>query len=80
MIRVLDGGLGGIVVGTKNVNAINDTLVYGRITGVKHANGRDWWILVHHYNDDEYYSILVTPTGILGPYTQNIGRFHLFER
>ncbi len=76
----LDRGLGGIVVGTKNVNAINDTFVYGRITGVKHANGRDWWILVHHYNDDEYYSILVTPTGILGPYTQNIGRFHLFER
>ena len=38
----LDGGLGGIIPGNKNLIAVNDTLVYGRITGVKHANGRDW--------------------------------------
>jgi hypothetical protein len=76
----LDGGLGGIISGSKNLIAVNDTLVTGRITGVKHGNGRDWWILVHHYNDDRYYSLLVTPNGILGPTMQNIGRPHLFER
>ncbi len=76
----LDGGLGGIIPGNKNLIAVNDTLVYGRITGVKHANGRDWWILVHHYNDNMYYSILVSTTGVSVPYTQQIGRPHLFER
>lgn len=77
---IIDGGMGGVVSGSKNIVAINDTLVYGRITGVKHANGRDWWVMVHHFDNDEYYSILVTPAGVLGPFSQHIGRHHRFER
>jgi len=75
----LDGGLGGIDSSNKNRIAINDTLTSGRITGVKHANGRDWWIIKHHYDDDKYYTILVTPDSILGPFSQNIGRPHVYE-
>jgi len=75
----LDNGLGGIVAGYKNLIAINDTLVSGRITGVKHANGRDWWIIKHHYDDDLYYTLLVTPDAIIGPFSQHIGRPHLYE-
>lgn len=75
----LDNGLGGIVPGFKNLIAINDTLVSGRITGAKHANGRDWWIIKHHYDDDKYYTLLVTPDTIMGPFSQHIGRHHLYE-
>ncbi|MBI3883504.1 MAG: T9SS type A sorting domain-containing protein, partial [Sphingobacteriales bacterium] len=38
-----------------------------------------WWIIKHHYDDDMYYTILVTPDSIFGPYSQHIGRNHLYE-
>ncbi len=69
----LDNGLGGVVADKKNIFAIQDTLLQGYITGVKHANGRDWWIIAHKYFSNEYYKLLVTPDSIHGPYTQNIG-------
>jgi hypothetical protein len=61
----LDGGLGGIVAGKKNVHIIEDTLSQGRITACKHANGIDWWILTHKYYSDMFYKILVTADTIL---------------
>ncbi len=30
----------------KNKLLVQDTLCYGKITAAKHANGRDWWIIV----------------------------------
>ena len=63
----LDSGLGGIVENKKNIFIIQDTLTLGRLTGVKHANGRDWWIMIHRYYSDEYYKLLVTPDKIYGP-------------
>jgi hypothetical protein len=71
----LDAGLGGIT-SEKNIHAINDTLPLGRITACKHANGRDWWIIVHQYWTDFYYKLLLTPSGISGPYMQQIGFVH----
>ncbi|MEI2695696.1 MAG: hypothetical protein V9E90_11550 [Saprospiraceae bacterium] len=44
---------------------------------VKHANGRDWWVVVPELNSDVFYNYLITPQGILGPqifysgFTQN---------
>jgi len=69
----LDNGLGGIDSNYKNKYIIQDTLTQGGIAGIKHANGRDWWVIMHRYWSDEYYKLLVTPDGIYGPYTQNIG-------
>lgn len=49
------------------------------ISAVKHGNGRDWWIVGRRLAfslaqwNNEYYKFLVTPTGITGPYFQNIG-------
>lgn len=69
----LDGGFGGIVAGEKTVPIINDTLLWGRITACKHANGRDWWVLMHRYYSDIYYKVLVMPdTMIISQ--QTIGR------
>ena len=69
----LDSGLGGIEENQKNVHIINDTLTWGRITACKHANGRDWWVIMHRYYSDKYYKLLVTNEGISGPYFQLTG-------
>ena len=68
-----DNGLGGVVAGKKGVSILNDTLVWGRLTACKHANGRDWWIITHRWNSDLYYKFLLTPDTIIGPMTQHIG-------
>ncbi|MFN8298668.1 MAG: T9SS type A sorting domain-containing protein [Chitinophagales bacterium] len=44
-----------------------------KMTAVKHANGRDWWIIRHGWRDNKYIKFLLTPDTILGPYFQNIG-------
>ncbi len=67
----LDGGSGGVV--TKNQVLINDTLNAGRITAVRHANGRDWWVLCHKVNTNSFHRLLVTPYGVSGDGTQSIG-------
>ena len=71
----LDGGLGGIVDTLKNKYAIIDTLLWGGLTAVKHANGRDWWIIIHRFYNDKCYKLLLTPQGVEGPYEQTIGSY-----
>ncbi|MCB8931210.1 MAG: hypothetical protein H6535_08915 [Bacteroidia bacterium] len=66
-----NGGLGNVI--TKNVPIIIDTLNTGKIAATRHANGRDWWVMVHRVNSNKFYKLLITPTAILGPYSQNIG-------
>jgi hypothetical protein len=62
----------GVVI-QKNIAILQDTLVTGGITACKHANGRDWWLITHQFNTSVWYTMLVTPYGIQGPYSQNIG-------
>ncbi|MCX6292390.1 MAG: hypothetical protein NT126_11600, partial [Bacteroidetes bacterium] len=68
---VLDSGRGAVI--QKNVILLSDSLVEGRLTACKHANGRDSWLICHQYNTNRYYKYLISPFGINGPYTQNIG-------
>ncbi len=42
--RSLDGGLGGIVAGLKNM-LVWDTPVCEQLNAVKHGNGKDWWLI-----------------------------------
>ncbi|MFN6115617.1 MAG: T9SS type A sorting domain-containing protein [Flavobacteriales bacterium] len=67
----LDGGLGGVV--TKNQVLVNDALNTGRITAVRHANGRDWWVFCHKVSTNVFYRVLVTPNGAVLDGTQSIG-------
>src|SRR5438093_11769444 len=69
----LNGGYGGVV--NKNVIAIQDTLTPGKITACKHANGRDWWVLVPRVNSNIYYTFLLSTQGITGITQQAIGTF-----
>jgi WD40 repeat protein len=38
----------------------------------KHANGRDWWILLADNQQNLFYRWLLTPQGLEGPWTQQI--------
>ncbi|MBV6405234.1 MAG: hypothetical protein GFGODING_02001 [Flavobacteriales bacterium] len=67
----LDGGLGGVT--SKNQVILIEDLNVGRLTAVRHANGRDWWVLCHKVNTDTFYRLLVTPTGVSIDGTQSIG-------
>lgn len=66
----LDSGRGGVI--QKNTVLLNDSLVEGRLTACKHANGRDWWIFAHQLFSGLVYKWLVTPSGISGPWTQDL--------
>ncbi len=70
----MDSGLGAVV--QKNVVLLDDSLVDGRLAACKHANGRDWWLICHHFNSIKYYKYLITPGGIQGPFTQDVGSVH----
>lgn len=67
----LDNQLGAVV--EKNTILFSDTLTIGGITATRHANGRDWWIVVHKSFGQRYYTFLLSPIGVTGPYIQDIG-------
>ncbi len=69
----LNNGLGGIDSMTKNVHAVDDTLILGRLTCCKHANGRDWWLITHKWYSDLFYKFLISPSGVSSPIVQQIG-------
>jgi len=77
-----DGGWGEVI--EKNSTLVHDTLGFGGITAVKHANGLDWWILVPRYQDGKFYKILLSSSGLkidtINQYTsfKNNGFLHVY--
>jgi len=69
----LSGGLGAVTI--KNQVLINDALNVGKITAVRHANGRDWWVFCHKAFSNSYYRLLATPSGVSVDGTQSIGAY-----
>ncbi len=68
----LDSGNGGIVASQKNI------LIYTpsdeKLSIVKHANNTDYWIVTHGWNNNSFYSYLLTATGLSAtPVTSNVG-------
>lgn len=67
-----NGGAGSIV--RKNVPILSDVVLRGGgMTACKHANGRDYWLIMGASVINKFYEFLITPDSILGPYTQKIG-------
>ncbi len=56
-----------------NTVMVQDTLDYGKITATRHANGRDWWIVVGEFYSNRYYRFLLGPNGIEELAPQRIG-------
>jgi hypothetical protein len=69
--KSLGNGYGAVI--EKNQIILEDTLAFGLITLCRHANGRDWWIVVPEMSTPKNFIFLLTPYGIWGPYEQSIG-------
>jgi hypothetical protein len=50
-----------------------DSLSAGEMNAVKHANGKDWWIISSRRNSNQFYMFLFTKDGIVDTLTQTIG-------
>lgn len=57
-----DGGLGRVTV--KRQLLVQDSLTWGQIAAVKHANGRDWWFIVARHDSNQYYIGYISPSGV----------------
>ena len=53
-------GLGAVVA---KDTVMTDTLEYGHLSAVRHANGRDWWLFNKEEDTDHFYTTLLDPTG-----------------
>ena len=56
-----EGGHGEVL--SKNQPIINDILGW-ELAATKHANGRDWWLLMQERNTNCYYRVLVNDSGV----------------
>jgi hypothetical protein len=68
----LNGGLGGVIAGQKNLVALQAGLNPG-LAVCKHANGRDWWIVAFKDSSDIVYKFLLSQTGVSAPVQQSLG-------
>ena len=68
----LNNGYGDIVPGSKNkkLDTIN---IAEKLTAVRHANGRDWWVIHQELHTNRYYIYLVSPDTIVLSSVQEIG-------
>jgi hypothetical protein len=66
-----NGGLGAVI--QKNILLSLEDFTDAMIA-IKHGNGRDWWLVLHTWNNtNDYYVFSITPSGISGPDIQSIG-------
>ncbi len=56
-----------------NVALLEDNFTGGKLTATRHANGRDWWILIKKQTLNIFHRILLTPEGIFIDGTQQVG-------
>jgi Secretion system C-terminal sorting domain len=68
-----NSGLGAVDSGMRDISILDDTLTDYGMQAVKHANGKDWWLLCHEQGSSQYYRFLIDSQGIHGPYGQSIG-------
>lgn len=55
----------GKVLSKLNYLIQNDSLSISQMSAVKHANGRDWWLVKPHFSKHKFYIFIVTPNGII---------------
>ncbi|MBE0647198.1 MAG: gliding motility-associated C-terminal domain-containing protein [Bacteroidales bacterium] len=61
------------------VNYINVPLLTPacqKITAVHHANGRDFWVIAHKWDSDEFYAWLLSVEGLSDPVISSAGAVH----
>ncbi len=70
----LSGGLGAVVVGSKNVLISNGCAE--KITAIRHQNGIDYWIVTHYLSSSSFAAYRLTASGLLPvPVISSVGSF-----
>lgn len=73
----LENGLGAVT--QKNIVAIQGFqqgyMAAGQLVATKHANGRDWWVVIPRVTMNGFYKVLVSTNGIESSILQNIGTY-----
>jgi PKD repeat protein len=69
----MSGNDGVGTVEQKNVPVISERLNQGKIVAVKHANGRDWWIVIRKHDSGIHYKLLLDRNDIRIHSAQEIG-------
>ncbi len=57
----------------KNTVLMSDTLARAEIAAVKHANGKDWWVVTPRRNSNQFYIFKFTSQGVVDTFQQTIG-------
>lgn len=65
-----NNGLGKVEIKDKPV--LTDSLAIGHFTATRHANGRDWWIIMPKEHSNQYFILLFDPSGVRLNHTQTI--------
>jgi hypothetical protein len=68
-----NNGLGEVL--SMNNLILEDTFSSCALQAVRHANGRDWWVLAPEFNGNCYYNILLGPGGVSIQGKQCIGSY-----
>ncbi len=69
-----NNGLGDIISEKKNIKLL-DT-VCEKLTALRHANGTDYWVIVHKYYSNAFYSYHLSAAGIIDTVISQIGSRH----
>ena len=67
----LDNGKGDVTI--KNELIFNSKFHFQHFPSIKHANGRDYWLLKHASNGNKHYKFLLDETGVSVVDSQEIG-------
>src|SRR5690606_21331663 len=70
----LDNGLGGVIKTEKNILLLDN--VCEKLTAVRHANGTDYWVIVHKFQSNAFYSFQLSSSGIIDTVISNVGSVH----
>jgi len=69
----LAGGMGAVVSNKKNIALVSPTVE--KVTAVGHNNNKDVWLITHKVNTNEFYSYLLTSTGLnSNPVISSVGQ------
>ncbi|HKR04004.1 MAG TPA: T9SS type A sorting domain-containing protein [Bacteroidia bacterium] len=67
----LDNGLGDVVVkDSLLISSVNES-----IAGIRHANGTDYWVVVHGVGTMDFYSFHISAAGISAPVVSSTGNW-----
>lgn len=70
----LNGGMGDVVTASKNVPVLDS--VCEKIAAIRTPAGDSYWVVVHEWGTNKFYSYRLTPAGLQPPVVSSVGTVH----